>query len=183
MDRMKKWGRFLGLIMSASLLLAACAPAADSADCANLPAGGPTIKIDGAWSRAADVSMSSAMDTPTAGATAMSGGMNMGVSVSSAAYFVINNCGAEADTLLSVASDVAGSTGMHITQTINNVTSMTEVQKIEIPAGKKVEFKEGGYHVMLMNLKQSINPGDPVNLTLTFEKAGQIKVTAPARAP
>ena len=72
---------------------------------------------------------------------------------------------------------------MHITQTINNVTSMTEVQKIEIPAGKKVEFKEGGYHIMLMNLKQNINPGDPVGLTLTFEKAGQIKVTAPARAP
>jgi copper(I)-binding protein len=36
---------------------------------------------------------------------------------------------------------------------------------------------------MMMKLKQSINPGDPVEITLNFEKAGAIKVTAPARSP
>ncbi len=164
---MNKFGHLL-LILIIGLLLTACS-SADSADCANLPANGPKIKIDGAWSRSADVGMP------------MSGGM--GGSASSAAYFVINNCGTEADTLLSVSSPVAGITGMHMTQTVNNVTSMVEVQKIDILAGKKVEFKEGGYHVMLMNLKQTINQGDPVELILTFEKSGPITVIAPARAP
>ena len=93
---------FLLLIMIVGLLLSACS-AADSADCANLPANGPKIKIDGAWSRAADIGMPAAMDTPAPGTTTMSS--QMGGSVTSAAYFVINNCGAEADTLLSVASD------------------------------------------------------------------------------
>ncbi len=96
---------------------------------------------------------------------------------------MINNCSASADALLGASSTVAGTTGMHVTETKNNVTMMNEVQRIDIPAGKKVEFKEGGYHIMLTNLKQNINPGDPVEIILTFEKAGEIKFTAPARSP
>jgi copper(I)-binding protein len=147
---------FLLFFLTAGLLLSACS-AADSANCANLAASGPKIKIDGAWSRAAEMT--------------------------SAAYLVINNCGTEPDALLKVASDVAEITEVHVTETRSGVTTMTEVQKLDIPAGKKVELKEGGNHVMLMSLKQNINPGDPVELTLTFEKAGEIKVTAPARNP
>ena len=107
----------------------------------------------------------------------------MGGTGTSAAYLVINNCSAEPDTLLIAASDVAEFTQVHVTEIHDNVTRMTEVQKLDIPAGKKVELKEGGYHIMMMQLKQNINPGDPVEITLTFEKAGEIKVTAPARNP
>ena len=56
---------------------------------------------------------------------------------------------------------VAEITEVHVTETRNGVTMMSEVQKIDIPAGKKVELKEGGYHVMLMKLKQNINAGRP----------------------
>ena len=150
---------FLLFLLAAGLLLSACA-ASDSADCTNVPASGPKITIDGAWSRAV------ADGTGT-----------------SAAYLVINNCGTEPDALLTAASDVAQFSEVHVTETRNGVTMMTQVQKLDIPAGKKVELKEGGTHVMMMKLNHSINPGDPVEITLTFEKAGEIKVTAPARAP
>ena len=156
---MKKLVFSLFFILSIGLLLAACAPA-DSADCTNLPSDGPKIKIDGAWSRAV-------VDS----------------SGTSAAYLVINNCGSQPDALIKAASNVAGMAEVHVTQTQNGITMMSQANRIEIPAGKKVELKEGGTHVMLMKLNQAINPGDPVEITLTFEKAGEIKVTAPARAP
>ncbi len=154
---MKKIGIFL--VLALGLLLAACSPA-DSADCSNLPAAGGKIKIDGAWSRAAE-----------------------GDSGTSAAYMVISNCGTEPDALLSAASVAAESTQVHVTKMDNGVMTMSEVQKIDIPAGKKVELKQGSYHIMMMKLKQNINAGDPVEITLTFEKAREIKVTAPARNP
>jgi hypothetical protein len=44
-------------------------------------------------------------------------------------------------------------------------------------AGAKVELKPGGYHVMLMELKQPLKNGDRFPLTLTFEKAGKIEVS------
>jgi copper(I)-binding protein len=159
-DQVKKIGFLLFILLIASLL-SACS-AADSADCSNLPAG-MTIKIDGAWSRAVEIS------APGSG--------------TSAAYLTINNCGTQPDALLSAASDAAQSTEVHVTETRNGITTMTHVDKIDIPAGKKVELKEGGYHVMMMKVKQSIKPGDPLEITLSFEKAGDIKVTAPARNP
>lgn len=155
---MKKAGIFL-LILAVGLLLSACS-SADSADCSNLPATGVKIKIDSAWSRTAEEG-----------------------SGTSAAYMVISNCGTEPDALLSAATAAAESTQVHVTKMDNGVMTMGEVQKIDIPAGKKVELKQGSYHIMMMKLKQNINAGDPVEIVLTFDKAGEIKVTAPARNP
>ena len=41
-----------------------------------------------------------------------------------------------------------------------------------------IEMKPGGYHIMLMGLAEPLKEGDEVDLTLTFEKAGEVKVTA-----
>ena len=151
---MRKWLFFTALLTGA-LLLSACA--ADSADCSNLPAGAK-IKISAAWAWAA-------------------------ASGNTAAYMTISNCGPEAEQLLSVQSGSAVEAGLHNTTMSGDMSSMSAVKQIDIPAGKKVELKSGGYHVMLMQIKQEIKAGDPVDLTLVFSKAGAIKVTAPARAP
>ena len=95
----------------------------------------------------------------------------------------ISNCGPEAEQLLSVQSGSAVEAGLHNTTMSGDMSSMSAVKQIDIPAGKKVELKSGGSHVMLMQIKQEIKAGDPVDLTLVFSKAGAIKVTAPARAP
>ncbi|CAM5217569.1 Copper chaperone PCu(A)C OS=Bosea thiooxidans OX=53254 GN=ARD30_08045 PE=4 SV=1 [Bosea thiooxidans] len=49
-------------------------------------------------------------------------------------------------------------------------------QGVEVPAGAKVEFKPGGYHIMFMELKQQLNQGEMMKGTLTFEKAGSVDV-------
>jgi copper(I)-binding protein len=63
---------------------------------------------------------------------------------------------------------------------------MSAIDKLPLPAGKAVDLKPGGYHVMLFDLKQPLKAGDTVPLTLTFEdKAGRkasVEVRAPVRA-
>jgi copper(I)-binding protein len=49
-------------------------------------------------------------------------------------------------------------------------------QGIALPAGAKVVFKPGGYHIMFMELKEPLKQGDMVKGTLTFEKAGSVEV-------
>lgn len=59
--------------------------------------------------------------------------------------------------------------------------TMREVDSIELPAGEMVELKPGGYHVMLLDLVAPLEVGDEIELTLTFEKAGDRTVTAEVR--
>jgi copper(I)-binding protein len=58
---------------------------------------------------------------------------------------------------------------------------MRPIARLEIPAGGSVELKPGGYHVMLIDLNQELKAGDKIEITLKFEKAGEIKVTAEVR--
>jgi len=39
---------------------------------------------------------------------------------------------------------------------------------IEIPAKGQVELKPGGYHIMLINLKRELKPGDRITVVLEF---------------
>jgi periplasmic copper chaperone A len=59
---------------------------------------------------------------------------------------------------------------------------MHPVERIEVPAGGSVSLEPGGYHIMLINLTQELEVGGTIDLTVTFEKAGDIKVTAEVRA-
>ena len=54
-----------------------------------------------------------------------------------------------------------------------------------LPAGRTVDLKPGGYHVMMMDLKQQMKDGDVVPVTLVVESGGKretIEVTAKVRA-
>jgi len=56
---------------------------------------------------------------------------------------------------------------------------------LALPAGKTVDLKPGGYHVMLMDLKGQVKEGDTVPVTLVVEgkdgKRQNIEVKAAAR--
>ncbi|MEJ7619494.1 MAG: copper chaperone PCu(A)C [Aquificaceae bacterium] len=95
----------------------------------------------------------------------------------SAAYMVIENKGKESDKLVDASNNVSEITELH--ETVEG--KMRRVKAIEIPAGGKVELKPGGLHVMLINLKKPLKEGDTVELTLKFEKSGEVKVQAPVR--
>ena len=79
--------------------------------------------------------------------------------------------GKSAVRLLSAESPVAAAVEIHNMTMQNGVMKMFPVDGIDVPAGKTVKLASGGYHVMLMGLKQQMKPGERVPLKLTFELA------------
>jgi periplasmic copper chaperone A len=60
---------------------------------------------------------------------------------------------------------------------------MRAVSALDIPPGSTVILGTGGYHVMLTGLRQPLTVGEKVPLTLTFEKAGGLDVSAYVEVP
>jgi copper(I)-binding protein len=73
--------------------------------------------------------------------------------------------------LLSVRSPVAGLAEVHEMTMDNGVMKMRAVGRLQLKAGQSVELKSGGYHLMMLDLKQQIKKGDTVPLTLEFKAA------------
>ncbi|WP_342361454.1 DUF1775 domain-containing protein [Terrarubrum flagellatum] len=111
------------------------------------------ITIESAWTRA----------TPT--------GAKIG-----GGYFTIRNTGKDADKLVGFSTSAAARGELHTMSMTDGVMKMREVQSVEIPAGGSVEFKPGGYHLMMIDLKQPIAEGAPIKGKLKFEKAGEVDV-------
>ncbi len=88
--------------------------------------------------------------------------------------------------LVEVRSAAAKTVELHEMSMTDNVMKMRAVSGIDVPAGKAVELKPGGFHVMLVDLKSQIKEGDSVPLTLVFEgkdkKRESVEVKAAARA-
>lgn len=61
--------------------------------------------------------------------------------------------------------------------------TMQQVQRIEVPADGTVALEPGGYHVMLLDVQKELVPGDTIEVTLTFERAGEVTATADVREP
>lgn len=87
--------------------------------------------------------------------------------------------------LVGVESDAARHVEVHEMAMQDNVMKMRQVSAIDLPAGKPVELKPGGYHVMLIDLARQISAGDRVALTLLVQDADgkqrRVPVTAEAR--
>lgn len=56
---------------------------------------------------------------------------------------------------------------------------MQQVMEIALPAGTSVELKPGGYHIMFIGLVNPLETGDTIELTLTFQEAGEVTVSVP----
>jgi periplasmic copper chaperone A len=85
--------------------------------------------------------------------------------------------------LVEVRSPVAGVAEVHEMTMDGNVMKMRAVSGIDLPAGKAVELKPGGYHVMLMDLKQPLKEGDSVPITLIVELAGGKREAVDLKVP
>lgn len=101
-----------------------------------------------------------------------------------AAYFVIENGTASDDTLLSVSSNIASATEVHMSMANDmGVMSMQMQEAVAVPAKGKVEFKAGGLHVMFVNLNHDLKVGDTITLTLNFKTAGSVVIEVPVTEP
>lgn len=91
--------------------------------------------------------------------------------------------------LVGASSPVAGVTEVHEMKMDGDVMRMRAVPALDLPAGKAVQLKPGGYHVMLMELKQALPKGASVPLTLTLRDAKgkesrvELKLPVAATAP
>ena len=87
--------------------------------------------------------------------------------------------------LLSAASPVAAHVEIHNMRMENGVMRMSSVKDIALTPGKTLRLAPGGYHVMLMGLKDQLKPGASVPITLTVEgadrKQRQIEIKAEIR--
>jgi periplasmic copper chaperone A len=93
-----------------------------------------------------------------------------------AGYMTIKTTGNAADRLVSATSDIADKVEIHEMSMTDGVMKMRQIQGLDIPAGKPVELKPGGYHIMFIGLKQPLKVGDTFKGALIFEKAGKTPV-------
>jgi copper(I)-binding protein len=124
-----------------------------------------------------------------------------------AAFMVIENKASASDFLVGGSSDVATTVEVHETYAVESAAPMASdgmgmespaasgggmapggsmmgmrrIDKLEIPAGGSVELKPGSYHIMLIDLTRELKAGEKIDITLKFEKAGDVKVTAEVR--
>ena len=122
---------------------------------------GPKIMVDTVWGRQSP-------KTATAGAF----------------YMFIRNTGLEGDKLVSAKSPACKTVELHESyQTPEGAMGMRRVtgDVIAIPAGATVELKVGGLHLMCIDKLQDFSGRSQIELTLTFEKSGEVPLTADIR--
>lgn len=99
---------------------------------------------------------------------------------SAGGYLTITNAGSEADTLIAVASPVAGMADVHVMETKDGVMTMHGLDGgLAIPPGQTVTLAPGGFHIMFMGLTGALKQGETLPVTLTFAKAGEVETSFP----
>ncbi len=85
--------------------------------------------------------------------------------------------------LIKAESDVSNVTEIHTMSMENGIMKMKAIPELAFPAGQVVQLKPGGYHIMLIDLKQPLAVGNVVNLKLYIDGAEKkvIQLSAPVR--
>lgn len=71
--------------------------------------------------------------------------------------------------LVGASSPACKSVELHSMKHENDMMRMREVKFVDLPAGKRVNLGESGYHLMLSGLKAPLRAGESVPLTLNIK--------------
>jgi copper(I)-binding protein len=112
-----------------------------------------SIEVHDPWSRA----------TPKGASTAIG-------------YMVLKNDGSTPDRFTGASVDVADRVELHSMTMENGISKMRELDGIEIRPGQTISLKPGGSHAMFVGLKHPLKQGERVKGTLTFERAGTVRI-------
>lgn len=89
-----------------------------------------------------------------------------------------------AGKLVSASSPVAGVVEVHEMKMEGEVMKMRALTNgLELPAGKPVELKPGGFHVMLMDLKLPLQKDTTIPMTLVFKDAKGVETKKELKVP
>ena len=97
-------------------------------------------------------------------------------------FLKLDNQGGD-DRLMSASATVSRAVEIHEMKMDGDVMRMRQVDAIALPAGKTVELKPGGLHMMFVGLKAPLKAGDRFPVTLKFEKAGEVTVEVVVETP
>lgn len=132
--------------------------AASTLSLAQAPAPAPALKVDGAWVRAT-----------------VQGQRGTGA--------FMNLTSPQSLRLVGVSSPVAGVAELHEMKMEGDVMRMRAVSGLDLPAGKALQLRPGGYHLMLMDLKQPLQKDTQIPVTLILQNAqgqtSQLQLTVP----
>jgi len=98
--------------------------------------------------------------------------------MTSAAYFRISNSSDAPDTLYGAEADFAEMAQLHESYKKKGMVGMRQIDFVVVPARSSIEFKPGGYHVMLMNVKENLEVGMKVRIRLFFKQSGTLNEQA-----
>ena len=122
-------------------------------------AGSATFKLG-------DLTVTSPWTRATPGGAKIAGG-----------YLKITNNGTSADRFVGAKSEATDRVEIHEMSMSDGIMKMRPSSDgLEIKPGEAVELKSGGYHLMFMDLKQPLKPGETFRAALQFEKAGPLEV-------
>ncbi|MCC7166510.1 MAG: copper chaperone PCu(A)C [Rhodospirillales bacterium] len=96
-----------------------------------------------------------------------------------AAFMTLTNASSQADRLLAAKAGISRAVELHNVVKKGEVMAMTPVEAIPVPAQGRTELKPGSYHVMFLDLADSLKEGTGFPLTLQFEKAGTVTIQVP----
>lgn len=101
-----------------------------------------------------------------------------------AGFLTLTNTGAAEDTLTKVEAAWAERVEIHDhIRDENGVMKMREIGALAIPAGQAVELRPMGKHLMFFGVKEPLAAGEMRPVTLTFAKAGAVKLDLPVQPP
>lgn len=114
--------------------------------CAHAQSTQPAVKVERAWARASVQGQKA-----------------------SGAFMALT--ASQATAVIGAVSPAAGVTEVHEMKMEGDIMRMRAIPKLDLPAGKTVELKPGGYHIMLMDLKAPLAVGTTVPVTLLLRNA------------
>ncbi|MYM87837.1 copper chaperone PCu(A)C [Rugamonas sp. FT82W] len=82
---------------------------------------------------------------------------------------------AQDSRLVGASSPAAGVVEVHEMKMAGDVMRMRQIDGLALPAGQPVQLSPGGYHLMMMQLKQPLANGEKIPLTLEFEDAHKVR--------
>jgi hypothetical protein len=98
-------------------------------------------------------------------------------------YLTLINESARTVSLVAVQSPAYASVALHRTLTSGGMSRMVPVAAIPVPAHTTVDFASLGYHLMLMQARQPVQPGQQLPLTLRFADGGTLRISAQVKPP
>ena len=95
-------------------------------------------------------------------------------SKASVAYFTITNPSQQATTLTKATLDGLGRVEIHQHTHVDGMMKMEQVISLEIDAHSSIEFKPGGYHLMVFDPEDELKAGQERKLTLYFKDGNRV---------